>query len=171
MEKLKKFQTMAFVNISETEDADWARIGYSTIFDLVLNANIVTNDYIKDEMPTDEVTHYKPTMSQELQTIKGDKAFDHIYDMLYNLPTGEALKRDVLIIFAGNIGTDTDKKFKAWLVPASVVITNLNTVDEKILFDLNFGGTITKGTATVTDGKPVFEEAKTEATEDTGLET
>lgn len=37
-----------------------------------------------------------------------------------------------------------------------MVLKDLNTVDEKILFDLNFGGTITKGTATVTDGVPSF---------------
>lgn len=154
-QKLKKHQTIPFVDVG-TDAEDWARIGKSTIFDLVLNANIVTNDYIEDEMPTDEVTHYKPTMSQELQTIKGDKAFDYLYDMLYNLPTGEAIKRDVLLVFAGNTGTSDVPLYKAWKVKASVILTNFNTVDEKILFDLSLGGSIIKGNATVTNGKPVF---------------
>ncbi|MBQ5851518.1 MAG: hypothetical protein IIW54_12035 [Lachnospiraceae bacterium] len=159
MEKLKKHQTIPFVDVGTSDTQDWARIGYSTIFDLVLNANTVTNDYIKDEMPTDEVTHYKPSLSQELQTIKGDPAFDFLYDMLYNLPTGEAIKRDVLLVFAGNIGTEDTPKFNAWKVKASIILTNFNTVDEKILFDLSLGGSIVKGTATVTDGKPVFQSA------------
>lgn len=157
MEKLHKHQTIPFVNVgAETED--WARIGKSTIFDLVLNANVVTNDYIEDEMPTDEVTYYKPTLSQELATIKGDKAFDYFYGLLYNLPTGQELNRTVLLVFAGNTGTDAAPAFKAWKVPATIILKNLNTVDEKILFDLNFGGNIVKGTATVTNGQPTFTE-------------
>ena len=160
MEKLKKHQTIPFVDVStEGNEADWARIGKSTIFDLTLNANTVTNDYIEDEMPTDEIIYYKPTLSQELQTIKGDRAFDCLYDMLYNLPTGEDVKRDVLIVFAGNVGDESTPLFKAWKVKASVILTNLNTVDEKILFELSLGGTIEKGTATVTGGKPVFTAA------------
>lgn len=157
--KLKKHQTILMIDVSDNETPDWARIGKSTIFDLALNANIVTNDYIEDEMPTDEVTHYKPTLPQELQTIKGDKAFDFLYDMLYNLPTGEDVKIPVLVIFAGNNGTDEAPVYNAWLVQATIILTNFNTVDEKITFDISFGSTLSKGTATITDGKPVFSPA------------
>ena len=79
--------------------------------------------------------------------------------MLYDLPTGEALKKNVLLVFAGNISSTGAPSFNAWLVPATVVLKNLNTVDEKILFDLNFGGNITRGTATVSDGTPTFTPA------------
>ncbi len=156
LETLKKHKTIPFIDISETETEEWARIGYSTIFDLTLNANIVTNNYIKDEMPTDIVDYYKPTLSQELRTIKGDPAFDLLYNMVIDLPTGDALIKKVLLIFAGNIGSSQAEKFRAWKVPATVIPKNLNTVDEKVLSDLNFGGTIEKGTATVTNGVPVF---------------
>ena len=159
MEKLKKHQTIPFVDLSDSDTPSYARIGKSTIFDLVLNANVVTNNYIEDEMPTDEVDYYKPTLSQELATIKGDTAFDFFYEMLYDLPTGEALKKNVLLVFAGNISSTGTPSFNAWLVPATVVLKNLNTVDEKILFDLNFGGNITRGTATVSDGTPTFTPA------------
>ncbi len=157
-EKLKKYQTMLFVDVAKDgADYDWARIGKSTIFDLVLNANTQTNDYIEDEMPTDELLYYKPTISQELATIKGDKAFDAMYDDLYNLPVGEDAKKKVLLVFAGNIGTADAPKYKAWLVNATSIIKNLNTVDEKILFDLNFGGNIQRVNVTVADGKPAIE--------------
>ena len=46
--------------------------------------------------------------------------------------------------------------YKAWRSMATMILKDLNTVDEKILFDLNFGGTIDRGTATVTDGVPEF---------------
>lgn len=155
MEKLKKFQTIPFIDAGEDE-VKWARIGKSTIFDLAVNANIVTNDYIEDETPTDDVTYYKPTLPQELAAYKGDSAFDYLYDMFYNLPTGTDVQRDVLIVFAGNSGTKEAPSFKAWKNKATIVLKDFNTVDEKILFDINFGGNIEKGTVTLTNGAPTF---------------
>jgi len=152
--RLKKFKTIPFINTGAAETPVWARIGKSTIFDLTLNANVVTSDFIEDEMPTDDITYYKPTLPQELQTNAGDDAFDYVYDKFYNLPTGEDVKEDVLIVFAG-----ASSPYKAWRSTATLVLKDLNTVDEKILFDLNFGGTISKGTATVTDGVPAFTPA------------
>ena len=111
----------------------------------------MTSDFIEDEMPTDDITYYKPTLPQELQTNAGDAAFDYVYDKFYNLPTGEEVKEDVLIVFAGKTSP-----YKAWRSMATMILKDLNTVDEKILFDLNFGGTIDRGTATVTDGVPEF---------------
>lgn len=149
--RLKKFKTILFINIGTDAALQWARIGKSTIFDLALNANVVTSDFIEDEMPTDDITYYKPTLPQELQTNAGDAAFDYVYDKFYNLPTGEEVKEDVLIVFAGKTSP-----YKAWRSMATMILKDLNTVDEKILFDLNFGGTIDRGTATVTDGVPEF---------------
>ena len=149
--RLKKHKTIPFINTGTSSSPVWARIGKSTIFDLTLNANVVTSDFIEDEMPTDDITHYKPTLPQELQTNAGDDAFDYVYGKFYDLPTGEEVKEDVLIVFAGSASP-----YKAWRSTATMVLKDLNTVDEKILFDLNFGGTITKGTATVTDGVPSF---------------
>ena len=149
--RLKKFKTIPFINIGTDAAPQLHRIGKSTIFDLALNANVVTSDFIEDEMPTDDITYYKPTLPQELQTNAGDAAFDYVYDKFYNLPTGEEVKEDVLIVFAGKTSP-----YKAWRSMATMILKDLNTVDEKILFDLNFGGTIDRGTATVTDGVPEF---------------
>ena len=156
MEKLKKFQTIPFIDVGTDNSPQWARIGKSTIFDLAVNANIVTNDYIEDETPTDDVTYYKPTLPQELAAYKGDTAFDFLYEMFYNLPTGTGVQKDVLIVFAGNVATESTPKFKAWKNKATIVLKDFNTVDEKILFDINFSGNIQKGTVAVSDGVPTF---------------
>jgi len=150
--RLKKHQTIPFIDISDNGTPEYARIGKSTIFDLTLNANTVTSNYIEDEMPTDNVDHYKPAIAQELATIEGDKAFDYMYNMIQDLPTGQGLVHTVLLCFAG-------EKMRAWRVPATVILKNLNTVDEKILFDLNFGGNIERGTFEIADGQPVFTPA------------
>lgn len=153
--RLKKHKFIPYINVSTTSTPSWARIGKSTIFDLTLNANIVTSDFIEDEMPTDDVTYYKPTLPQELQTNAGDASFDFIYGMFKSLPTGEDIKKDVLLVFAG-----ASSPFDAWLTNSSVILKDLNSVDEKILFDLNINS-IKPGTVVIDadTGVPTFTPA------------
>lgn len=155
LERLKKFKTIPFLNISTEEKEDWARIGKSTVFDLVLNAQTEDNDFIEDEMPTTDVTYYKPELAQELQANKGDPAFDYLYDMFFNLPTGEDVKKTLLIVFAGNVGTEEAPNFKAWKTGASLILDHFDSVAEKIYFKFNINS-IERGTATVADGKPTY---------------
>ena len=110
--RLKKHKTIPFLNISQTETPSWARIGKSTVFDLVLNAQTEDNNFIEDEMATTDITYYKPELAQELQANKGDSAFDYLYEMFYNLPTGEAVKKNLLIVFDGNEGTEENPEFR-----------------------------------------------------------
>lgn len=135
--------------------AEWARIGKSTVFDLVLNAQTETNDFIEDEMSTDEVMSYKPELSQELQANKGDPAFDFLYDMFYNLPTGEDVKKNLLIVFAGNVGTEDAPKFRAWNTTSTLILDHFDSVAEKIYFKFSINK-IDRGTCTVSDGAPTF---------------
>lgn len=158
LERLKKFKTIPFLNISKTEVESWARIGKSTVFDLVLNAQTEDNDFIEDEMPTTEVMYYKPELSQELQCNKGDAAFDYLYDMFFNLPTGEDVKKNLLIVFAGNIGTEEAPKFNAWNTKSTLVLDHFDSVAEKIYFKFSITS-IERGTATVTAGTPTFTKA------------
>ena len=158
LERLKKFKTIPFLNISKTEVESWARIGKSTVFDLVLNAQTEDNDFIEDEMPTTEVMYYKPELAQELQCNKGDAAFDYLYDMFFNLPTGEDVKKNLLIVFAGNVGTEEAPKFNAWNTKSTLVLDHFDSVAEKIYFKFSITS-IERGTATVTAGAPTFTKA------------
>lgn len=155
--RLKKHKTIPFLNISSTQTEEWARIGKSTIFDLVLNAQTEDNDFIENEMPSTDIKYYKPELAQELQSNKGDAAFDYLYDMFFNLPTGEETKKDLLIIFDGNIGTDEEPVFKAWRTRAALVLDHFDTVAEKIYFKFNISS-IKRGTVVVEGDKPVFTE-------------
>lgn len=157
--RLKKHKTIPFLN-TETADAPaWARIGKSTIFDLILNAQIEENDFIVNERPETDITYYKPELAQELQANKGDAAFDYLYDMFFNLPTGENVKKNLLIVFDGNTGTEDVPKFNAWNTQSTLILDHFDTVAEKIYFKFNIN-TIERGTATVTDGKPTFTKSE-----------
>ncbi|MDY5870675.1 MAG: hypothetical protein SPK58_09775 [Lachnospiraceae bacterium] len=153
--RLKRHKTIPFLNISTTEAEDWARIGKSTVFDLVLNAQTEENDFIDSEMKTTDITSYKPELSQELQSNKGDAAFDYLYDMFFNLPTWEDVKKNLLIVFDGNQGTEEAPKFRAWNTKSTLILDHFDSVAEKIYFKFNVNS-IVRGTATVTAGKPTF---------------
>lgn len=159
--KLRKHMFMLFIDTTDgLAEPTWARVGKSTIFELTLNAETVTNDYIEDENATDEVTGYKPTMSQELQTIKGDPAYDFMEKMFRDLPIGEAVKHKTLLLFPNEIAEGKVTSFNAWQCNATLIPNALNTVDQKITFDITFSGTIERGTATVAEGKPTFVPAE-----------
>lgn len=153
--RLKRHKTIPFLNITTTEAEEWARIGKSTVFDLVLNAQTEENDFIEDEMKTTDITSYNPALSQELQCNKGDAAFDYLYDMFFNLPTGEDVKKNLLIVFDGNQGTEEAPKFRAWNTKSTLILDHFDSVAEKIYFKFNINS-IVRGTATVTAGKPTF---------------
>lgn len=159
LERLKKHRTIPFLDISETEQPSWARIGKSTVFDLVLNAQTEENDFIEDEMATVDITSYKPELSQELQANKGDPAFDYLYSMFYNLPTGEDVKKNLLIVFDGNNGTEEAPKFNAWKTKSTLVLDHFDSVAEKIYFKLNINQ-IERGTCTVAAGVPTYTKSE-----------
>lgn len=153
--RLKKHKTIPFLNIGTSGAQTWARIGKSTIFDLVLNAQTEENEFIEDEMATVDITSYKPELSQELQSNKGDAAFDYLYDLFFNLPTGEDVKKNLLIVFDGNAGSETAPVFKAWNTTSTLVLDHFDSVAEKIYFKFNINK-IERGTCTVAEGKPTF---------------
>lgn len=151
--RLKKHRTIPFLDIAadSASAADWARIGRSTVFDLVLNAQTEDNDFIQNEMPETDIKYYKPELSQELQSNKGDKAFDYLYNMFFNLPTGEEVKKRMLIVFDGNVGTEDAPKFNAWNTKSTLTLDHFDTVAEKIYFKFSIFE-IDRGTCTV---KPI----------------
>ncbi|MBQ9990203.1 MAG: hypothetical protein IJP31_04585 [Lachnospiraceae bacterium] len=151
---------MLFLDISADDTPEWARIGKSTVYDLVLNAQTEENNFIEDEMPSTDITYYKPEISQELQANKGDPAFDFIYGMFYLLPTGEDVKLPALFVFAGNVGTENDPMFNAWNTVSTITLDHFDSVAEKIYFKLNINS-IERGTVKVAGGKPTYTKTAT----------
>ena len=160
LQRLKKHRTMLFIDDKSKDTPTWLRIGKSTVYDLVLNAQTEENNFIEDEMPSTDITNYKPEISQELQCNKGDPAFDYIYAMFYNLPTGEDVKIPALFVFDGDVGTEDAPEFRAWNTTSTITPEHFDSVAEKIYFKLNINS-IERGTVKVTDGKPVYTKAVT----------
>lgn len=155
--RLKKYQTMLHINTGTAQSPVWARIGKSTVFDLVMNAQTEENDFIEGEQVTTDIMSYKPSIAEELQCNKGDAAFDYLYAMFKSRPTGEEVKKEVLLTFAGNIGTAESPEFDGWDTESTITLDHFDSVAEKIYFNISINK-ITEGTVTVTNGVPSFEE-------------
>lgn len=155
LKRLKRSRTIPFLNIATLTDPDWARIGKSTIFDLVMNAQTEENDFIETDMTTTDVMSYKPQLDQELQCNKGDKAFDYLYDLYYTLPTGEDVKKNLLIVFDGEA---EDNTFRAWNCEATLTIDHFDSVAEKIFFSFAINKIVARCNVKIVEGVPVIQE-------------
>lgn len=156
-EMVKKWKIALFLNNGTPGAPDWVRVKKSTAFDLTLNADVQEFDYIADESPTKELMKYAPALSQSLTMYKGEPDYAMIFNKFYELKTGSAAKTEVLLVFfQEETATNT---FKAWKSECSIVCNDLNSVDSTLTFDINFAGTVDKGTALVTGGVPVFSSS------------
>lgn len=149
-EMVKKHKIALFLDKSTSSTPSWVRIKKSTAFDLTLNPETAEYDYIADELPTTELKKYKPSLSQALTMYKGEEDYELVFDRFFKLATGSDAKVKILIVFFQEEGTEGE--YKAWQNEAVMSINDLNSVDSTITFDLNFGGNIEQGTATVEEG-------------------
>jgi hypothetical protein len=154
---LNRSKSLIFLDTGDsTSSYNWTRIDKSTVFDLQLNAETVDYDFIDDDNTVTELDKYKPTMDQEIVTVDGNPMYEFMENLFYQLPSGEDAKRPALVVFPRNISTGSTASYHAWLCPkATLTIKNFNSQDKKIYWNIAFGN-ITKGTATVNNGVPVF---------------
>lgn len=121
----------------------------------MLNAVTEENDFIEDEMATTEVMRYQPALSQELQANQGDPAFDHLYKMFIDLPTGEDVKKNLLIVFAGGKDVEGVTQYDAWNTTSTLTLDHFDSVAEKIYFNFSISK-IERVKVTVENGEPTI---------------
>lgn len=160
--KITKDQVIPFLDTSNTINSgstwnpDWGRIDKSTIFDLAFNPQSTTEDYIAYETPIEEISGYQPELPQEIALYRGNKIYDYIENLVYDLEVGDALRVPMLLAFP----PQADGTIRGWQIQdCRLLLNNYNSVDGKITFTLKMGGTYERGTIKITDGKPVFTAA------------
>lgn len=105
-----KTKVVPFLNIGKDGVVKWMQLKKSTSFTLALNPQTKTFDFISDETPTEEIDSYQPSLSQSLTMLKGEADYEHIFNMLYTLPTGKDAHRAALIVFYKEEGTTGEKR-------------------------------------------------------------
>ena len=161
--KLKKSQYMIFLDIAKDltmQACDWKRITKSTVFELSMNPQSETYDWIDQDIPEEVVENNQPEMGQEVAMYEGDPLFDFIHDLFISCPTGEAVKVPYLNCFGGSAK-------KAWRGIATILFDTLNSVDGKITFTIKIN-TVEKGVYDVVEGVPTFTEEGAENGEGAG---
>ena len=150
----EKHNTKVFIDFGTSEKPKIERLGKSTVFDLAMNPETETFDFIEDETPTELLKHYKPSMAQEIFLAEGEPAFDELFDMYRKRPVGSQAVRPVIIVYP-KVTADEAGGFVAQKADASISFNNYNTVGKKLTFDMKFAS-IVNGGAIFTDGKPTF---------------
>lgn len=165
---IKKHQIAVFVNTAKTADSPtWARIKKSTELTFTMDAETEDVDYISDESPTSELKEYKPSIEQPLKMIKGEPDFEYFWKLFYDLAVGNEARTQYLIVFMfDSTGSGIEAKYKAWSGDCIVVFDELNAVDSELSFSLAFGGTVKKGTASVTGTAPDYTPTFTAAADE-----
>ena len=136
----------------------YVRIKKSDALTLSMNPVETEYDYIADESPTTEVEDYKPSIDQNLVMYKGSEDYEMMWPYYYERRTGDAAHTKCMIVFMQEPGTDGG--YKAWETDSTISMQDLAAVDKKLDFKIIFGGGITNGTATMTDGTPTFTADK-----------
>lgn len=155
--KVLKKGFIPYLDVSGTVNTEnwapqWKRIDRSTVFAYNPNPQTETLDYISYDTPITEVTRYEPSLPQEIACYKGNAVYDYLLGMLLDMPVGSACYVPCLL----RMGDDSSA---LQIKQTTLVLGELNAVDGKISFTLNFGGDIEKGTIANTDGTPVFTKA------------
>ncbi len=96
---IKKTKIVPFINTGTTETPLWTQIKKSTSFNLSMNPQTKTFDFISSETPQNEVDSYQPSLAQSIIMYKGEPDYEAIFDMLFRRATGAEAHRDALIVF------------------------------------------------------------------------
>ena len=157
--KITKNKVIPFLDISGTANTGaswvpvWKRIDKSTIFDLAFNPQSTTEDYIAYETAIEEISGYQPELPQEIALYRGNAVYDYVESLCYNLEVGDALRIPFLLCWA----PEDNGTIKAWQVKENrLLLSNYNSVEGKVTFNLKIGGDIERGTVTISEGVPVF---------------
>lgn len=149
--KLKKSQYIIFLDILKDltlEKSSWKRICKSTVFELALNPQSESREWIDSDTPEEEVMSNQPELPQECALYEGDPVFDFLHDLFVSCPTGEEVKVPYFICFGGT-------KKQAWRGVATILFDTLNSVDGKISFTIKINS-VNRGTYAIVDGAPTF---------------
>jgi hypothetical protein len=139
------------------EDA-YKRIKKSTTLELAVEAQTEEMDFIVNMSPEEVLQNYKVSIAQDLTMYKGEEDFEFIWEHFFNdIPENKETNVKCMIAFM--FDGDKTAGYRAWETDAKLMYENLNGVDSKINFTINFGGTIRKGLAKNADSTITFEEA------------
>lgn len=154
---VKKHLIGLFLNTGTKEAPVWTRIKKSTELTISMNPETEEFDYIADESPTTELMKYNPSIDQDLTMFREEADYKMIWPYFYEMKVGSDAHIDCLVVFMQD-GSAEDG-YSAWKTDSVLSVNDLNAVDSKLNFQILFGGTIEKGTATKADDVVTFTKA------------
>lgn len=122
----------------------WVPIDLSTQFELSYNPNTETKSYICFKNDTSEVTGYAPELPQEIVLDNSNPLYKFMDEYLNSFPVGAAAKIPFLFV-RPDLTTGEATVGLVWN-EATIVGDTLNTVDNKLSFNISLNGDPVEGT-------------------------
>lgn len=164
---IKKHMIKPFLNKGTSVSPDWVQIKKATEFTRTMNAVTEVRDYICDEMPTTEVTQYKPSESFSITTYKGEDDFDLFYALYKKRALGDEAKKELLLVSVFESVTTSEEidgtevstdYYYAEKCNATITVAEFNFSSSTLTIDVAENGTPVVGYVKIVDGKPVFTQ-------------
>lgn len=154
--KLTRNLFIPALDVSADAKGEFVAIDKSTVFEFAWNPNTETYSYICNKNDSNEVTGYAPTMGQEIVLDNDNPMYAFLQPKFMAMPTGSDCTIPCLLI-EPDMTTGKPTVGRLWK-EATVVPDNLNSVDGKLAFTINFNGDPVAGTVAISGGKITFTE-------------
>lgn len=154
--KLTRNLFIPALDVSADHKGQFVAIDKSTIFEFAFNPNTETYSFICNKNDSNEVTGYAPTMGQEIVLDNENPMYAYLHPRFMEMPTGSDCVIPCLLI-EPDMKTGKPTVGRLWK-EATVVPDNLNSVDGKLAFTINFNGDPVVGTVAIAAGKITFTE-------------
>lgn len=150
---ISKDRIALFIKLEEA----YKRIKKST--ELEISSEAVSEEYeFIDGTNEEKVERYKYSITQDLVMIQGEEDFEAFYEMWKKTPEVPEIKTEALIVYM--FKGDSSSGYDAWHTDVNIIFEGMNGNDKKINFNLNLIKPEV-GTATMAEGTPTFQKAKT----------
>lgn len=161
-EAIKRSKWAEFLNVTpEATNPTWARIGKGVSEnEISYNANVVNEVFIHEDNAENSVDSYAPQIPVTQYAYKGNPVYDFVDKLRKARATGTDCETQLLLVnmYDTNDAGDT---FSAELQNVAIQVDTFGGAGGERLsigYNILFNGDPKNGTATISDGKPSFNE-------------
>lgn len=101
---INKTQIIPFISATKTGAMDWVRIRKTGQFSLGTNPETEEYDFIDQKEKSTVIKSYAPSVDLSIVMQKGEKDYNLLFPIFFDLPTGGDAERPALIIFSQEAG-------------------------------------------------------------------
>ncbi len=158
--KIKRSQFATFLNVGEAGEPDYARFGKGIAEqEIDYGPESETNQWIHEDNPSTELTHYAPNFETEQTTYLNEPIFEFMYKKMTERAVGTDAETDYLKVFMFKKLGEEAGVYEAEKCRCTVAISNFS--GSSMSYQINENGDPVTGYVKIDEsGKVTFTEGK-----------